>query len=518
VASPIAVHAWVFSRGGRRNPPKGIYLNTGNSEHGGSALAGGCAGGPGARDVRGGDGAAARAAARARVPHAARPCEEPAGLLLLRVLPVPVRPRPCASACPALPCKEPAGPLLLRILPAPARPRPCARQAAPARRARAACTVRALRRALSSRDERVLCRAACAQGTGPAGRRARGPGCSRRCARSRWARTCARTRSAPRSAWAWPPSRAATWPSAGSCCRRRARRYGMHASAACCGRGGDVSTLRCGDGGATNKAILSRRMRGLPVRGSWPARAVPHPHLHRLHQHQLAARVPAQHAPGALPGPPQAAHVWRLHAHHTAGWRMLPACGAWRLALVWNLGEHASLSRMLRWGPADLGAHLVRALLSASARKCAADVVAHLVCSHKLTQLVCVCFLPQLESALARAAVLRGVGRGQQHHAGPHPDRADRLLRAVHRPAPAQAAAAKVQARPAVLTCTLTELELYRVLSSSLKYRSATACCETHVRCFRAYHAHRCADAASLEVLSAVVTLLHGGMNRQYFY
>ncbi len=73
-------------------------------------------------------------------------------------------------------------------------------------------------------------------------------------------------------------------------------------------------------------------------------------------------------------------------------------------------------------------------------------------------------------------------------------------------------------ARPAVLTCTLTELELYRVLSSSLKYRSATACCETHVRCFRAYHAHRCADAASLEVLSAVVTLLHGGMNRQYFY
>ncbi len=70
----------------------------------------------------------------------------------------------------------------------------------------------------------------------PAGRRARWPGCSRRCARSRWARTCARTRSAPRSAWAWPPSRAATWPSAGSCCRRRARRDGMHASAACCGR------------------------------------------------------------------------------------------------------------------------------------------------------------------------------------------------------------------------------------------------------------------------------------------
>ena len=85
------------------------------------------------------------------------------------------------------------------------------------------------------------------------------------------------------------------------------------------GGGGDVSTLRCGDGGATNEVGLSRRMRGLLVRGSWPARAVPHPHLHRLHQHQLAARVPAQHAPGARPRLPQAARVWRLHAHHSAG-------------------------------------------------------------------------------------------------------------------------------------------------------------------------------------------------------
>jgi len=159
----------VFSRGGRRNPPEGIYFNTGDPGHGGSALAGGCAGGPGARDVRGGDGAAARAAARARVPHAARPREEPAGLLLLSVLLVSVRPRPCASACPTLSYKEPAGSLLLRILPAPARPRPRARQAAPARRARAACPVCALRRALCSRVTCVLCRAACAQGTDSSG-------------------------------------------------------------------------------------------------------------------------------------------------------------------------------------------------------------------------------------------------------------------------------------------------------------------------------------------------------------
>ena len=53
--------------------------------------AGGGAGGAGARDVCGGDGAAAGAAACAGVAHASGPCQEPAGLLLLRVLPVPVR-------------------------------------------------------------------------------------------------------------------------------------------------------------------------------------------------------------------------------------------------------------------------------------------------------------------------------------------------------------------------------------------------------------------------------------------
>jgi len=51
----------------------------------------------------------------------------------------------------------------------PARPRPRARQAAPARRARAACPVCALRRALCSRVTCVLCRAACAQGTDSSG-------------------------------------------------------------------------------------------------------------------------------------------------------------------------------------------------------------------------------------------------------------------------------------------------------------------------------------------------------------
>ena len=259
-----------------------------------------------------------------------------------------------------------------------------------------------------------------APGDDPALLRCLRAGCLRRCARWQWARTCAPTRSAWRSGWASQRSRAATWPSTRSCCRRYGAGHTPTSRLFCAAHATSCRCSSVGFFGGLLSAVTEQQDAdacGVGARSTsrWSS---------------SAASASARCAPScgtctrrALL--PQALYAIEPYAVTWPAWTPLAAASQRPARLRCRIGFVSRVRGLLQ---APRPRQRVAGGLRPTPPGCKRAACA--------PTLLC-----------ADAAVLCGVGRRQQHDAGAHPDRAHGLLRAVHCAAHPQAAAAQVQAR-----------------------------------------------------------------------